>query len=174
MSAIDDLLKGKTILIVDDEPDVLDTLGELLSMCNVVKAGTFEEAKRQLETRPFDVAVLDIMGVDGYKLLGIAAEKKVIAVMFTAYALGPEDVMISYRHGAAYFVPKDKMSEMPEILANILEARQKGGNTWVTFADWAEPYYRMKFGPGWQRARAELEEELETVKIHQTNCPGRI
>ena len=49
MSAKDDLLKGKKILIVDDEPDVLDTLQELLDMCNVVKAGTFEEAKRQLE-----------------------------------------------------------------------------------------------------------------------------
>jgi hypoxanthine phosphoribosyltransferase len=33
-----DILKGKKILIQDDEPDVLDTLEELLSMCQVVKA----------------------------------------------------------------------------------------------------------------------------------------
>jgi hypothetical protein len=30
-------LKGKTILAVDDEPDVLATLEELLGMCQVVK-----------------------------------------------------------------------------------------------------------------------------------------
>ena len=39
------LLKGKTVLIVDDERDVLETLEDLLSMCEVVKASTFEEAK---------------------------------------------------------------------------------------------------------------------------------
>ena len=39
------LLEGKKILIVDDEPDILDALEELLSMCNVVKASTFDEAK---------------------------------------------------------------------------------------------------------------------------------
>ncbi len=165
MNVKDDILKDKTILIVDDEPDVLDTLGELLSPCTVVKAGTFEEAKGQLQSRPFDAAILDIMGVDGYKLLGIAVEREVTAVMFTAHSLSPENVMISYRHGAAYFVPKDKMDEMPEILGNIFEAKQKGRNTWVTFSDWAEPYYRFKFGPGWQRTKVELEEELETVKI---------
>ncbi|MBP1748937.1 MAG: response regulator with CheY-like receiver, AAA-type ATPase, and DNA-binding domain, partial [Deltaproteobacteria bacterium] len=82
MSSKDDLLKGKKILIVDDEPDILDTLEEVLSPCKVVKAGTFEDAKRQLETQPFDMAVLDIMGVNGYELLEIAVAKKVTAVMF--------------------------------------------------------------------------------------------
>lgn len=33
-----DLLKGKRVLLVDDEPDVLDTLQELLPMCETVKA----------------------------------------------------------------------------------------------------------------------------------------
>jgi CheY-like chemotaxis protein len=28
-------LKGKRILIVDDEPDVLEALGELLDMCEI-------------------------------------------------------------------------------------------------------------------------------------------
>ena len=32
------LLEGKKILIVDDEPDVLDTLVDLLDTCDVVKA----------------------------------------------------------------------------------------------------------------------------------------
>jgi len=30
-----DLLEGKTVLIVDDERDILETLEDLLSMCKV-------------------------------------------------------------------------------------------------------------------------------------------
>ena len=75
------LLDGKRILVVDDEPDVLESLEELLSMCDVEKAASFEEAKEALETRYFDMAVLDIMGVDGYKLLEIASERRVVPVM---------------------------------------------------------------------------------------------
>jgi len=62
MGKKEDMLKGKKILIVDDEPDILDTLEDLLSSCQVVKATSFEAAKEQLETRSFDMAVLDIMG----------------------------------------------------------------------------------------------------------------
>ena len=62
-------LKFKRLLIVDDEPDILETLEELLPMCDVVKASSFEEAKDLLEFQYFDIAVLDIMVVNGYKLL---------------------------------------------------------------------------------------------------------
>ena len=62
------LLNGKKILIVDDEPDILAVLEDMLDMCELVKASSFEEAKTYLETQNFDIAVLDIMGVDGYGL----------------------------------------------------------------------------------------------------------
>jgi DNA-binding response OmpR family regulator len=64
-------------------------LEELLYMSDVTKASTFEEAKKLLETRPFDIAILDIMGVGGFYLLGIANREKVIGVMLTAHALSP-------------------------------------------------------------------------------------
>ena len=51
------LLKGKRILIVDDEPDVLESLEELLSMCEIVKASRFDEAKELLESVYFDMAI---------------------------------------------------------------------------------------------------------------------
>ena len=44
MSATD-ILKGKKILIVDDEPDVLDSLIEILDNCKLDTAASFEEAK---------------------------------------------------------------------------------------------------------------------------------
>jgi len=161
MGAKEDMLKGKKVLIVDDEPDVLDTLEELLPMCKVVKAMTFEEGKRQLETQSFDIAVLDIMGVDGYKLLEIAGAKKVTAVMLTAHALSPEDTMKSFRCGAAFYVPKDKIGEMATLLANILEAKKKGKSTWIPFMGWAEAYYNAKFGPKWEACDMEFWKKLK-------------
>ncbi len=71
-----DVLKGKRILIVDDEPDVIETLEDLLNTCSLVKAYTFEDARDLLDRESFDMAILDIMGVDGYKLLEIANDKK--------------------------------------------------------------------------------------------------
>jgi len=70
-------INGKRVLIVDDEPDILESLEELLPMCYVEKASSFGEAKELLETQYFDIAILDIMGVEGYKLLEIANEKRV-------------------------------------------------------------------------------------------------
>lgn len=161
MGAKEDMVKGKKILIVDDEPDVLDTLEDLLSMCEVAKAGSFEEARQHLENQSFDMAILDIMGVDGYELLELAVAKKVTAVMLTAHALSPEDTIKSFRGGAAYYVPKDKMAELPKILANILDAKKKGKSPWMPFVGWAEAYYSAKFGPKWEKSKKEFQKELK-------------
>ncbi|MBW1767011.1 MAG: response regulator [Deltaproteobacteria bacterium] len=88
-------LDNKRILIVDDEPDVLDTVEELLSMCEIIKANSFNEAWGLLGTQYFDMAILDIMGVDGYRLLALANERGVMSVMLTAHALSPENAIKS-------------------------------------------------------------------------------
>jgi len=161
MSAKEDILKGKKILIVDDEPDVLDTLEELLSMCQVVKATSFEEAKQYLKKQSFDMAILDIMGVNGYDLLDIAVAKKVTAVMLTAYALSPEDMMKSFKCGAAFYVPKDKISDIVSFLTKILEAKKKGKSTWIPFMGWAEAYYNAKYGPKWEACDMDFWKKLK-------------
>lgn len=143
-------LAHKRVIIVDDEPDVLETLEELLPMCDVVKASSFGEAKDLLETQYFEIAILDIMGVDGYKLLEIANKKKVMAVMLTAHALSPEDTVKSYKEGAAYYVPKEKMTEITTYLNDILEAKEQGKGFWSRWLDRFEVYFDEKFGPDWK------------------------
>jgi DNA-binding NtrC family response regulator len=160
MKASEDALKDKKVLIVDDEPDVLETLEELLSICQVVRASTFEEAKRCLDKQRFDIAVLDIMGVNGYELLGIAVAKKVPAVMLTAHALSPQDTIKSHRSGASFFVPKDKIGDIPAVLSGVLEAKAKGKNTWIPFMGWADAYYAAKFGPKWEACDVEFWKRL--------------
>ncbi len=43
MDAGEKTLKDKKVLIVDEEPDVLDTLEDILHMCDLTRASTFEE-----------------------------------------------------------------------------------------------------------------------------------
>jgi DNA-binding response OmpR family regulator len=93
------LLKGKRVLIVDDEPDILDALNELLSTCMIDRASTFEGAKELLETEYYDVVVLDIMGVKGFELLQIAKQKHIPALMLTAHALNKESLKKSAEEG---------------------------------------------------------------------------
>ena len=154
------LLDGKRILIVDDEPDVLESLEELLPMCDVVRASSFNKAKELLESRYFDLAILDIMGVDGYKLLEIANEKKVIAVMLTAHSLSVDDTVKSYREGAASYVPKDEMANISTFLEDILEAKEKDKNFWWRWLDRLGSYYEKKFGADWQNKDKEFWEDF--------------
>jgi DNA-binding NtrC family response regulator len=157
------LLEGKTVLIVDDERDVLETLEDLLSMCEVVKAFTFEEAKLALETQAFDVAILDIMGVDGYKLLEIARNRKVIPVMLTAHALSPDHTISSYKRGAALYVPKDKMENIAEYLNDVLQAIEAGKSTWWRWLDRFEAYYNKKFEAKWKDKDKEFWRSMRYV-----------
>lgn len=154
-------LKGKRILIVDDEPDVLDTLEELLSMCDLLKADAFAEAKEILETESLDMVILDIMGVDGYKLLEVARGKDLPAVMLTANALTLEDTVRSYQKGAAFFVPKEKMVQMESILNDVFEAREKGVNHWFSWLERMSDYYEQRFGPNWKENHSDFWEALE-------------
>jgi len=145
-----DLLDGKNILIVDDEADVLETLAELLSVCDITKAASFNEARELLETRHFDIAILDIMGVGGYKLLKIATEQKVMAVMLTANALSPEDTVKSYLEGASYYIPKEEMATINTFLKDVLEAKEKGKSPWHRWLERFASYYDNRFGPNWR------------------------
>ena len=155
-----DLLTGKKVLIVDDEPDVLETLSELLEMCEITEASSFEEAKGLLETQHFELAVLDIMGVSGYEILKIATEKNITAVMLTAYALTPEDVAKSHKGGAAYYIPKEEMVNITTFLNDILKAKKEGKNTWSGWVSRMASFCEKKFGQDWQKNDKEFWERF--------------
>lgn len=156
------LLEGKIILIVDDEPDVLSTLSEIFSMCRVVGASTFDEAKERLETQYFDIAILDIMGVQGFELLEIANTYEVIAVMLTAHAQTLENIQRSYNEGAAGYVPKEAMHNIITYVNDILEAKERGRNFWWRWFDrFAHAYCKKKFGPDWRNRDKDFWEKLQ-------------
>jgi CheY-like chemotaxis protein len=157
----EDILAGKKILIVDDEPDVLDVLEELLSMCRVTKATTFDEARKLMESEDFDLAILDIMGVDGYKLLHIARKKNITAVMLTAHAFSPENLIKSIKQGADSYLPKEEMKNITTFLIDILKAQKEKKSPW---GPWQErlpsSYFEKRWGAAWQDKDKEFWERF--------------
>jgi len=157
------LLEGKRILIVDDESDILDILEELLEMCDVARASTFDEAKELLESKDFDFAILDIMGVNGYGLLEIANRKKITAVMLTAHAFTPDNLVRSIKEGAASYLPKEEIANITTFLSDILKSKETGKNPWDVWQDrLPTSYFERRWGAAWQDADQDFWERFRS------------
>jgi len=151
------LLEGKRVLAVDDERDVLDTLIDLLPMCEMVTASSFEKARDLLESEQFDLAILDIMGVDGYALLDIATKKNIPAVMLTAHAWSPDNLVRSIKEGAVAYLPKEELSNITDYLCDVLIAKKEGRNPWQSWHDRLPPsYFERRWGAAWKDADKEF------------------
>jgi DNA-binding NtrC family response regulator len=82
---------GLRLLIVDDEPDMLDFLDRVFRReYEVVRAQSVEEALTQFESGSFDVIVTDrrMPRRSGLELLELAAERQpqAVRVLLTGYA----------------------------------------------------------------------------------------
>ena len=160
------IIAGKYILIVDDEKDVLDILVELLDMCRLDTASTFDEAKKCLEENPYDIAILDIMGVDGYELLKIANSHNIPAVMLTGHALSSDNLKRSAEEGAAYYAPKDEMNDIALFLADVFEALDEGESPWTRMFNRLSAFYDKKFhGTDWREQEKEFYEKIMRKNI---------
>jgi DNA-binding response OmpR family regulator len=155
------ILKGKRILVVDDEPDILESIVELLDTCIVDTAQDFETAKKCLEEANYDATILDVMGVDGYNLLKIAKQKGVPSIMLTAHALSPSYLIKSIKEGAHVYLPKDKMVDIDDFLADLLTHHQKGEKKSGNWFTRLKPLFDEKFGTGWQKDDKDFWAEFD-------------
>jgi len=154
------IIRGKRVLIVDDEQDVLDTLASLLDICKIDTATSFEEGKNLLQDNVYDIAILDIMGVKGFDLLEIAHKRGVPALMLTAHALSEESLKKSAENGASYYAPKDKMDKIGLFVADVLEAKQENKSAWIKVFERLGHFYDRKFGgPDWREKEQEFWEK---------------
>ena len=142
------ILKDKVVLGVDDEPDVLDTVADILDTCLVTKARDFETARQYLMSFTYDIVVFDIMGVNGFELLKMAVKRGFPAVMLTAYALTPQALEKSIKLGAVSFLPKEKMSELDDYLADIIEGGSKP--RWGRLFEKLGDLFSKRFGADWK------------------------
>ncbi len=159
------ILNGKTILAVDDEPDVLSVLEEEIlgaaPKCKFEKATTYEEAAKRLESQTYDVVILDIMGVRGFDLLDLAVRKNFRVAMLTAHALTPEALKRSFEMKARAYLPKEKLGEVVPFLEDVLKYEYLPG--WKRLMKKLEGYFKGRWGEYWQKAEANFWEDFEKI-----------
>jgi DNA-binding NtrC family response regulator len=143
-------LKNKRLLIVDDEPDVLETLLELLDMCVLDTAPSYEAALIFLQKNTYDAAIFDIMGIRGLDLLKVAVTRGIPVLMLTAHALDPNILVSSIKACARAYVPKDEMTDIEYFLIDLIKARQDSAHNHFRWFARLKPFFDSKFGKGWR------------------------
>lgn len=156
-------LKDKTILVVDDEPDILTTVAEILDMHHVDTASDFETGLRLITNNKYDAVILDIMGVDGFELLKNAVLRGFPAIMLTAHAVTPEALKKSVELGAVSFLPKELMVELKDLVEEVLLG---GGKRlwWQRSLQKTGPYFERKFGADWKEKDKFFKEFVDGLK----------
>ena len=114
----------KTILLVDDEPDILKMLEVRLkkSGYNIIMAPTGEECLQKAEKEHPDLVLLDILlpGISGFEVarqLKAKASTKDIPVIIVTALIGKDVENKGLERGADYFISKPFDPE--ELLAKI-------------------------------------------------------
>jgi CheY-like chemotaxis protein len=143
-------LAGKRILAVDDEVDILESIEDILDMADVEVARDYDTASEKIQTGRYDLAILDIMGVNGLVLLEEAVARGIPTVMLTAHAINPDTLMASIRKGAISYLPKETLAELDTLLEELMAAQAAGKPPWKLLFDKLGGYFDERFGPDWK------------------------
>lgn len=154
------ILEGKKILVVDDEPDVLQTAVEIFDPVPIVTARSFEEGSRLIEGVRFDLVILDIMGVNGFALLEKCRARSLPAAMLTAHAVNIESLNVAIKLGAVSFLPKEELYRLPDLVAEILEELSQGKTHWAKLFRRLGPFFKKKLGLLWEDVEREQKPPL--------------
>jgi CheY-like chemotaxis protein len=144
------ILDGKSILAVDDEADILESIEDILEMSHVDTAMDYESASEKIRKNVYDLIILDIMGVDGFKLLEESVAKNIPTVMLTAHAVNPDSLMDSIRKGAISYLPKESLADLDDLLSELLGAYEQGEAPWKLLFEKLGDYFDERFGADWK------------------------
>ena len=160
------ILNDKKVLAVDDEPDVLDSLEELISVdaprCILAKATCYEDAVALLEANDYDLVILDIMGVRGFDLLELAVQRRFKVAMLTAHALSSDYLKKSIEMGARAYIPKEKMSDITEFLEDVLSLEHR--SSLMQMFNKLGGFFNSRFGSQWMENEKTFWEQVASGK----------
>jgi len=160
MSEKESFLKGKHILAVDDEEDILETIVEILDESEVDTARDYPTASAKIKERRYDLAILDIMGVDGLQLLEEAVDREIPAVMLTAHAISPDTLMESIQKGAISYLPKESLADLDDLLNDLLAAFHSGEPPWKLLFEKLGDFFNERFGSDWKEKDRDFWSEF--------------
>ncbi len=154
-------LKGKHILAVDDEWDVIETIQEILDNAKVDVAQDYDTASEKILQTRYDLAILDIMGVNGIKLLEECVERDIPAIMLTANAMNPESLMESIKKGAVSYLSKEHLSELDTLINELMGEQSKGKPAWKLLFEKLGGHFNQRFGKGWKDGNKDFWNDFE-------------
>ena len=160
MTATESFLKDIHILAVDDEEDILETIVEILDESRVDVAREYETASKKIKEVKYDLAILDIMGVDGLKLLEETVARGIPSVMLTAHAISPETLMESIQKGAISYLPKETLADLDDLLNELLGAYHRGEPPWKLLFDKLGDFFDKRFGAAWKEKDQDFWSEF--------------
>ena len=160
MTEKESFLKGLRILAVDDEEDILETIVEILDEARVDTAREYQSASQKIKKQTYDLAILDIMGVDGLKLLEETVDRGIPTVMLTAHAISPETLMESIQKGAISYLPKEALADLDDLLDDLLSAYHRGEPPWKLLFDKLGDFFDKRFGSEWKQKDQEFWSEF--------------
>jgi CheY-like chemotaxis protein len=161
MTQTDSFLKGKHILAVDDEWDVIETIQEILEEARVDVAQDYETASEKILQTRYDLAVLDIMGVNGIKLLEECVKRDIPAIMLTANAMNPESLMQSIKKGAISYLSKEHLSELDTLINELMGEQSKGKPAWKLLFEKLGNHFNQRFGKNWKDDNKDFWNDFE-------------
>ncbi len=164
MTRAGDFLKNKHILAVDDEQDILETIQEILIDTKVDLANDYDSASNKISKIQYDLAILDIMGVNGIKLLEECVERKIPAIMLTANSMNPNSLVESIKKGAISYLSKEHLSDLDSLINELLGAQEEGKHTWKLLFDKLGGYFDKRFGKNWKDDDKDFWKKFD--KIH--------
>ncbi|MBI5249560.1 MAG: response regulator [Desulfomonile tiedjei] len=144
------ILEHKKLLVVDDEADILEIIREQFPNTIVITGQTFESALELINKDKYDLAILDIMGVNGFELLRACRARHLPAAMLTARAINVESINMAIREGAVSFLPKEELNRLPELVAEILGELEQGRTHWAKLFERLGSYFKNKLGITWE------------------------
>lgn len=159
---VESILKGKRILAVDDEPDVLRVLQEEILEtcpdCRLENATTYEKGAEMLRTQSYDLVILDIMGVRGFDLLDLAVNRGFKVVMLTAHSFNVESLKRSFDMKARAYIPKDKLGDIGSFLEDALTYEYMPG--WKRLLERLKSFFDSSFESDWEKKISASWREL--------------
>lgn len=144
-------IKGLRVLAVDDEPDILETIQDMLDESDVDTAQSYDEAMEKLGQGEYQLAILDIMGVNGMQLLVETVNRRIPTIMLTAHAMNPESLKSSLDKGALSYLPKEELPNLKAFVEEAMEAFREGHSTSALLFERLGKFFDRAFGSQWAK-----------------------
>jgi DNA-binding NarL/FixJ family response regulator len=165
-------LKDLSILVID-EPDILDTITEILDMCIIHQTSDHETALQYLLGYKYDFVILDVNLLNGLELLKISVSQGFPTVVFTAHELTLDILKKSIQLGAIFFFPKERMSELKEFLEKNVIYNWK--SNCLSLLDRLSMYFNKHFGQDWrEKDKFFMERQKSIAEIKKQQGPFKL